>query len=86
MNNFNQGFNNPNQTNNFSQGGMNNSTYANQYKQQQANEMIGKFKSYVSGMNQDTLNNLITQAKKFGLSDNQINQGIDIMNSIRRGN
>jgi hypothetical protein len=37
-------------------------------------------------MDQDTVNNLINQAKKFGLSDNQINQGIDIINSIRRGN
>lgn len=77
-NQFNRGFNNMNPNNQ--------SKFANQYNQQQMNDMLSKFKSAVSGMDQDTVNNLINQAKKFGLSDNQINQGIDIINSIRRGN
>lgn len=79
FNQFNNGFNNNMNPNNQSK-------FANQYQQQQMNDMLSKFKSTVSGMDQDTMNNLINQAKKFGLSDNQINQGIDIINSIRRGN
>lgn len=80
FNNFNQNVNGSSMNNTSGQ-----SKFANLFNMQYINDTVNEFRSKVSTMDQGTLNNLIRQAKRFGLSDEQINQGIDIMNSIRRG-
>jgi hypothetical protein len=80
FNNFNQNVNGSSMNNTSGQ-----SKFANLFNMQYINDTVNEFRSKVSTMDQGTLNTLISQAKKFGLSDEQINQGIDIMNSIRRG-
>lgn len=56
------------------------------YSNNQQPDYFKTFCNNVINIPDNVLNNLVNQAKQFGMSDNTINEGLNIINSIKKNN